>query len=196
MSFELENQVREQFHHLWDHCPIGLLFVRVDGTIVKANRTMPYIVGYSESELSGRTWMSITHPEDLVPDLISIKSLLDGNEDSYRMIKRHITKFGTVVWVIITVVVIRKNDSNLGFLVFIEDVQKNMNITPEYVNDQIVFRPKMAVKDFFKDNWKTIIPWFIAALVTLGGFAYGAISDRIRVEMELHQIKEQLSRKP
>ncbi len=196
MHFEIENRVREQFNDLWDHCPIGLLFVKVDGTIIKANRAMPYIVGYSSSELTGRVLMTMSHPDDVAPDVVSVQSLLDGRDNSYRMLKRFITKFGTVVWTIITVVAIRKTDTNLGFLIFIEDIQKNMNITPEYVNDKIVFRPKMAVKDFVKDNWKTLVPWAVTLVLAMGAFAYGAISDRVRVEMELHQIKEQLNRKP
>lgn len=196
MSFELENRIKEQFNTFWDECPIGLLFVRVDGTIAKANRAMPYIVGYSEAELTGRTWMSITHPDDLSPDMASTQTLLSGETDSYRMIKRYITKFGTVVWVIITVVIIKKNESNLGFLVFIEDVQRNMNITPELVDNRVVFRTKMSVKDFFMDNWKTIIPWVAATVLAIGSFAYAAVSDRVKVKLELQQIKEQLSRKP
>lgn len=82
------------------HHPIA--FVDPDSKFVAVNAAFERLVGYSSAELKGRTWMSITHPEDVGGDLIAADSVQSG-ELNYTTQKRYITKARESVKVAITV---------------------------------------------------------------------------------------------
>lgn len=65
-------------------------------------------MGYTASELLLRTWMDVTYPEDIDADLKQNKKLFAGEIDSFKMEKRLLHKDGHVVWVNITVSLIKE----------------------------------------------------------------------------------------
>ena len=57
---------------------------------VQVNQRLCDILGYTEEELVGRSWIDTTHPDDLPANLELLESLLGGSRDSFRMRKRFI----------------------------------------------------------------------------------------------------------
>ena len=53
------------------------------------------------------TFQDITHPADLTLDLNHLERLLSGEESSYTMEKRYVTKQGRLVWVLLAVSLVR-----------------------------------------------------------------------------------------
>jgi PAS domain S-box-containing protein len=89
----------ERFRQEFEHAPIGMALVGLDGRFVRVNRALCGIVGYDELELLARDFQSITHRDDLPPDLAYAHRLLSGELTTYQMDKRYLHKDGRTVWV-------------------------------------------------------------------------------------------------
>ena len=79
----------------------------LDGRWIRVNQRLCEILGYTQEELSGLTFQSITHPEDLQNDLDQLGRLLAGEVDTYSMEKRYFRKDGPAFWAELTVSVAR-----------------------------------------------------------------------------------------
>ncbi|WP_054772980.1 PAS domain S-box protein [Methylogaea oryzae] len=84
---------------------------------IRFNDRLCEILGYSVEELLGKTWEEMTHPEDVSADLESFDSLLRGEHDDYSLEKRFIRKDGAVVYTLIDVRCVRKQDGRADFIV-------------------------------------------------------------------------------
>ncbi|MGH7855061.1 MAG: PAS domain S-box protein, partial [Candidatus Binatia bacterium] len=73
------------------------------GRLLRVNRCFCEIVGYSETELVGRAFSDLTHPEDRESNLAAFLALSRGEVAYYRVEKRYIRKSGDIVWADITV---------------------------------------------------------------------------------------------
>src|SRR5262249_38181193 len=62
------------------------------------NQRLCEMLGYSEPELLARTYVDVTHPEDLSLDFVHMSRLLSGGQRSGRYEKRDIHKNGSIVW--------------------------------------------------------------------------------------------------
>jgi diguanylate cyclase (GGDEF)-like protein/PAS domain S-box-containing protein len=107
----------EQFRHAMALAPIGMALVELDGTFREVNRSMARLVGYDEDELVGRTFQSITHPDDVGADVGNVSRLIDGSLDHYTMEKRYLTKVGKVVWVLLAVSMARDGQDRPAYLI-------------------------------------------------------------------------------
>src|SRR5437588_3934086 len=90
-----ESELR--FCTAFERAPIGMALVAIDGRWLKANESLCAFLGYSEDELRRTTWQALTHPDDLHPDLASVKATLAGRIDGYTIEKRYLRKDGQTV---------------------------------------------------------------------------------------------------
>ncbi len=97
----------EKFRQTIANAPIGMALVGLDGNWLQVNAALCEIVGYSEKELLETDFQTITYPEDLEDDLELLKKLHDGKSQSYEIEKRYIHKDGQIIWVLLTVGVVR-----------------------------------------------------------------------------------------
>ena len=107
---EAEEALREseqRFRSAFDDAGIGMTIVTPDGRYMRVNRAFCGMVGYAEDELLGMTFRDITHPDDLEEDLRLGRGVLAGEDRSYSMEKRYVRKDGSVVWVHLTVSLLR-----------------------------------------------------------------------------------------
>lgn len=66
----LETKEREDlFSSSFEHAPIGMALVSKEGKWIKVNQSLCNILGYSNVELTQKTFQEITHPDDLNEDL-------------------------------------------------------------------------------------------------------------------------------
>lgn len=80
-----------------------LACVDLEHKFLWVNPAWEKLVGYSVQELSAKTWMEITHDEDVGGDYKSANAVIDEGDYQYTTQKRYITKGGQVVPVSITV---------------------------------------------------------------------------------------------
>lgn len=98
-----EAHEREQLFRLtFDQSPLGAALIGLDFRFARVNPTLCAITGYSEAELLGLDFRSITHADDLPAGLAHTAALADGKIESYSIEKRLIRKNGAPVWVQMT----------------------------------------------------------------------------------------------
>ena len=109
------------FQNAFEHAAIGMALVAPDGAWLRVNDSLCDITGYAEAELLQRTFQDITHPDDLDLDLEFENQMLAGEIDTYQMEKRYFHKNGAVVWVLLSVSLVRDDDAQPRF--FISQIQ-------------------------------------------------------------------------
>jgi len=140
---------------LWDQSPVPLAYVGTDGKFIQVNRALCEFTGYTESELLGKTWQQITHPEDIDGDQDEVDKILRGESDGYGDTKRYIRKNQIVKWLNLQVRVIRNSSGSVDhFVSWILPMPNGGHFVMEKKQDQIQVRPSVKWLDFLKDNWK------------------------------------------
>ena len=114
----------ERFSGAFEQAAIGMALVAPDGRWLRVNHALCDLTGYSESELLSKTFQDITHPDDLETDLAFVRQMLAGEARNYQMEKRYFHKAGHVVWILLSVSLVR--DAQGQPLHFIAQIQ---NIT-------------------------------------------------------------------
>ncbi len=111
------------FQNAFHHAAIGMALVGLEGKFLKVNRSLCELVGYPEDELIRLTFQDITHPDDMEFDLAQVARLVTGEISSYRIEKRYITKAGAIVWVLLSVSLVRSPEGKpLFFISQIKDI--------------------------------------------------------------------------
>lgn len=111
----------ELFRSAFDYSSIGMALIGLNGQWLDVNKSVCQIIGYSKEELYNLTFQDITHPDDLEQDLLLVKQLQAGEINSYEMEKRYLHKNGQIVWVLLSVSMVR--DENRAPLYFISQIQ-------------------------------------------------------------------------
>lgn len=112
----------ERFRHIFTRSVVGKSITYPDGRM-EANRAFSDMLGYTEEEFRKVTWQEITHPDDLTESRQLAKSLLSGEKESGRFIKRYLHKNGSVVWADVSTTVERDRDGRPRYLmVTISDI--------------------------------------------------------------------------
>jgi diguanylate cyclase (GGDEF)-like protein/PAS domain S-box-containing protein len=117
----LESEAR--FRGAFDHAPIGMALISLEGKWLKVNRSLCDIVGYSEPELLTTTFQELTHPDDLDIDQTFVQLVLADQLKTYQMETRYFHKDGHIVPVLLSSSLVRNADGKpLYFISKIEDI--------------------------------------------------------------------------
>ena len=113
------------FQSAFEFAAIGMALVSPEGKWLQVNRSVCKITGYSEAELLERTFQDITHPDDLELDLENVRKMLAGEINTYQMEKRYYHEDGTIVWILLSVSLVRtKSKEPLFFISQIQDITR------------------------------------------------------------------------
>jgi PAS domain S-box-containing protein len=88
----------ERFRSTFENAPAGLAHVDANGRFLLVNERLCAILGYTRAELLKKTYLDITHPDDLVASEESFTALLRGDWANYVLEKRYVRKDGSPVW--------------------------------------------------------------------------------------------------
>jgi PAS domain S-box-containing protein len=94
---EALKESEKKFRDLFEFSPVGKSMTAIDGSFY-VNKAFCNILGYSEEELKAKTWIDITHPEDIQRTAEIVQSLKDGKSPQIRFEKRYLHKNGNVIW--------------------------------------------------------------------------------------------------
>ena len=115
----------QRFRATFEQAAVGIALVAPDGRWVQVNHRLCEIVGYSQDELLARTFQDITHPDDLNADIASMRQMLAGEIETYSMEKRYLHKGGAIVWINLTVALVRRPDGSPDYFIsVVEDIQR------------------------------------------------------------------------
>jgi PAS domain S-box-containing protein len=118
---ELLRESEERFSSAFEYASIGIALVAPDGHWLRVNQALCELLGYSEKELLEKTFQDITHPEDLETDLSYVRQVLAGDRRSFQMEKRYFHNLGHVIWVLLSVSLVRDNKGKPQY--FIAQIQ-------------------------------------------------------------------------
>ncbi|MDB9312829.1 PAS domain S-box protein [Spirulina sp. CS-785/01] len=96
----------EQFRLTFEKAPIGMSLTTLDGQFLQVNQALCDFFGYQYSDLIGKTYRDLTHPDDLPADCAINQQLLLGEIDNYQMEKRYLAKDGQIVHALLQVVLV------------------------------------------------------------------------------------------
>ena len=120
---EVLRESEERFRITFETAPVGMVIGVGDGIIVKANRALCRMGGYTEEELIGRHVRDLAYPEDRELGGPLVKKLLAGEIPSFTQEKRYLRKDGQIFWAQATTAAAHDPDGNIAFaLGVVEDI--------------------------------------------------------------------------
>ncbi|HCK81609.1 MAG TPA: hypothetical protein DIC59_09110 [Candidatus Competibacteraceae bacterium] len=118
-----------RFRATFEQAAVGMAHVAPEGRWLLVNDCLCAILGYSRRELLQKTFQEITHPDDLEKDIWVSEQLLTGQIQTYSMEKRYLHRSGTIVWVNLTVSLLRTAENwPHYFIVVIDDITPRKRI--------------------------------------------------------------------
>ncbi|HLV44646.1 MAG TPA: PAS domain S-box protein [Aggregatilineales bacterium] len=116
-------QSERRFRRIFEHAAIGMAQLSPEGYWQRVNDRLCEITGYSREEMLQLNFREITHPDDLVGDVALLERAFAGELDTLSRDKRYIRKDGEVIWVRVTVTIIRNEDGSPRHLISVtEDI--------------------------------------------------------------------------
>ena len=116
---------QQRFASAFNNAPIGITLVSPEGRFLQVNPALCRLVGYSAEELLATRFQALTHPDDLETDLMLLREVLAGARQTYQMEKRYFHKRGHIVWIMLSVSLVRDADRQpLYFISQIEDISE------------------------------------------------------------------------
>jgi PAS domain S-box-containing protein len=100
-------EAEQRYHATFDNAAVGIAHVGLDGRWLRFNDAVCAITGYSREELKSKTFADITHPDDLDADWALARRVASGEIPTYSIEKRYFRKDGSIVWVTLTVSLLR-----------------------------------------------------------------------------------------
>ncbi len=132
------------FKNAFASSPIGMALVAPNGLWLKVNPALCKIVGYSVEELLTKTFQDITHVDDLAADEFYVRQMLAGEISTYQMEKRYLHRQGQVVWVLLSVSLVR--DKTEQPLFFISQI---LDVTERKLAEEELRKKEKKYKDLF-----------------------------------------------
>lgn len=122
-AFVQRLDVERRFSLTIDSAPVGIADRALDGRWLRVNPRLGDITGYTPEELIGRSFVDITHPDDVEREAELYAEVREGRSDGYQIEKRYVRKDGTTVWVSLKSSSVPKPSGELGYHVdIIEDI--------------------------------------------------------------------------
>ena len=99
----------ERLSLAFDHAPIGMALADTEGRLVRVNPALCEMTGYGEEELLSRTFLELTHPEDLGGTRQALSRAYAGERVPH-VVTRYLRKNGRELWVEVHTSVVRDAD--------------------------------------------------------------------------------------
>lgn len=106
----------------FDQIAVGIAYTTIDGRILKSNRKLSEMLGYSATELLGMTTRDLTHPDDRDQQDHMRRELLDGARSHFSGDKRYMRKDGDDFWVSRTVALAQTPDGEPYLIQTIDNI--------------------------------------------------------------------------
>ena len=111
------------FQHAFEDASIGMAIVGLDGRFLQVNPAECRMLGYAEEELLGRSFLDLTHPDDVALSQEQLRRLLSGEVGSLLFEKRLVHRDGHTLWALISSSLVRDAQGRpLYLLAHVQDI--------------------------------------------------------------------------
>ncbi|AFD00038.1 putative PAS sensor signal transduction histidine kinase [Methanocella conradii HZ254] len=129
---EALKESEERFHATFEQAAVGMAHLDAEGRFIRLNQKYCDILGYTHEEIAGKTFLSITYPDDVQISEKHFNELKSGKINSYSFEKRYIKKDGSPVWANATVSAVRKPDGSIKYVIaVVEDISARKHAEEE-----------------------------------------------------------------
>lgn len=108
----LHKKCKRRLDAAFKYSAIGMALVSPEGRFVEVNPALCKMLEFPEEVLLLKTIQDITHPDDLEESMKYVQQTLNGKIDSYQIDKRYIKSSEEIIWVNLTVSIIRNKHGN------------------------------------------------------------------------------------
>ena len=136
---EALRESEECFRTTFEDASTGIALIANDGYFLKVNKTLCRILGYSEEELLGKTWVEITEPDDLDGCFDWLKRVKAGEQSVYE--KRFIHKLGHLLWVMVSSSAVRDSQDQIRYYISLfQDITKRKQVEEALLKSEEKYR--------------------------------------------------------
>src|SRR5499426_2800724 len=119
MDITGRKQAEQRLRSYFELPLIGMAITSPDRRFVEVNQKLCEILGYSMDQLTGMSWVDVTHPDDVAENIRLLDETLRGKTEGYVMDKRFIHRDGNVVYTSISARCARRADRTVDYLALI-----------------------------------------------------------------------------
>ncbi len=113
----------ERFRVIFEQAAVGIVTIDLTGLMIKVNQKFCEIIGYESNDLIDTYYHNLVYPPDRSREEADNTLLLRGEINTYALEKRLIRRDGSIIWVNMTVSLIRYISSDqLSQIIIIEDI--------------------------------------------------------------------------
>lgn len=150
---EALRQSEQRYRATFEHAAIGITRIALDGSYLEVNPGFCEIVGYRSEELFGRSFAELSHPEDRGAGDLAIHRLLAGEQTTYKAEKRYLHKNGHVIWVRVTVSLLRDpSGAPEQFVAIVEDINQRRAAEETLRRQSMVLGEHAALLDLTQEG--------------------------------------------
>ncbi|MEQ1793454.1 MAG: PAS domain S-box protein [Nitrospira sp.] len=115
-------QSEERYRQYFELGLVGMAVTSPEKGWAQVNDRLCEIFGYTQSELTAKTWSELTHPDDLAADVAQFNRVMSGAINSYAMDKRFIHRDGHIIYASISASAVRRDDGSIDhFVALVQD---------------------------------------------------------------------------
>jgi len=98
-AYEALRASESRWRTIFENSGVGIAMADRQGKFIAANRAYREMVGYTDEELRGMSFMDLTYEEDRALCAVLAQELWDGSRQQVRIEKRYWRKDGKLIWV-------------------------------------------------------------------------------------------------
>jgi PAS domain S-box-containing protein len=115
----------EHFRAFFERSMVGMATTSPTKGWLEVNQALCDILGYPREELLQKTWVELTHADDIAVDVAEFDQVVAGEKDDYALDKRFIRKDGSVVHAYLAARCVRSADGDIDYFVaLVEDISE------------------------------------------------------------------------
>jgi len=110
-----------RWRSVFENSAIGVAVADLNGRVLSTNANYQKMLGYTESEFQGISFLDITHEDHREANWALVTELLEGKRDQFQIEKQYRRKDGSLVWVRNNVSLIRDGESAPRFMLALSE---------------------------------------------------------------------------
>nr|AWJ66301.1 diguanylate cyclase/phosphodiesterase with PAS/PAC sensors [uncultured bacterium] len=112
----LENS-EAMFKGVFTQSGVGMALLTPEGRWSLANDTLCEMLGYEEKDLLQKTFLEITHPDDISKDKVLFERVQRNQLNAFHLEKRYLKSNGTVIWAMLSVTAVRDSKDRVEYFI-------------------------------------------------------------------------------